>query len=168
MATLRPGKSYAEAAVAPSPGEKTAVGDSDTSPAVPMHVIWKLVGFTAAMITTPVGTYFVSVSFGCASSSPFFTFVFCLLYLCLLSTLPFTASVSHSSGCAYTRLMSTLYTQTAICMRANNQPASTTVAAILAAVMANIILFLYVYVAWQEDKEEREAEAAKRKGRKAQ
>jgi hypothetical protein len=53
-------------------------------------------------------------------------------------------------------------------MRANNQPASTTVAAILAAVMANIILFLYVYVAWQEDKEEREAEAAKRKGRKAQ
>ncbi|CEL07362.1 Putative Vacuolar ATPase assembly integral membrane protein VMA21 [Aspergillus calidoustus] len=110
MATRRPGKSYAEAAVAPSPGEKIAEGDSDTSPAVPMHVIWKLVGFTAAMITTPVGTYFVSVSFA----------------------------------------------------------SSTTVAAILAAVMANIILFLYVYVAWQEDKEEREAEAARRKGRKAQ
>jgi hypothetical protein len=34
--------------------------------------------------------------------------------------------------------------------------------------MANIILFLYIYVAWQEDKEEREADAARRKGAKAQ
>jgi hypothetical protein len=46
--------------------------------------------------------------------------------------------------------------------------ASTTVAGIIAAVMANIILFLYIYVAWQEDKEEREADAARRKGVKAQ
>ncbi|KAL2865798.1 uncharacterized protein BJX67DRAFT_382485 [Aspergillus lucknowensis] len=111
MATRRTGKSYADAVVSPSPSEKPSeVVDSDTSPAVPMHVIWKLVGFTVAMITTPVGMYYVSLSVG----------------------------------------------------------TSTTVAAIVAAVMANVILFLYVYVAWQEDKEEREAEFAKRKGRKAQ
>lgn len=34
--------------------------------------------------------------------------------------------------------------------------------------MANVILFLYIYVAWQEDKEEREAEAAKKEGKKAE
>ncbi|KAI9376316.1 VMA21-like domain-containing protein [Aspergillus egyptiacus] len=107
MATRRTGKSYADAA-ASSPGEKSPEYDSDTSPAVPAHVIWKLVGFTVAMITTPVGMYYVSRTFG----------------------------------------------------------ASNTVAGIVAAVMANVILFLYVYVAWQEDKEEREAEAAKRKGKK--
>jgi hypothetical protein len=33
--------------------------------------------------------------------------------------------------------------------------------------MANVILFLYIYVAWQEDQEEREALAAK-KAKKAQ
>ncbi|KAL4810179.1 VMA21-like domain-containing protein [Aspergillus unguis] len=110
MASRRPGKSYADAAAPGStPGEKPAEFDSDTSPAVPMHVIYKLIGFTLAMITTPVGMYFVSVSFG----------------------------------------------------------ASTTVAGIIAAVMANVILFLYIYVAWQEDKEERE-EAKKKKGGKAQ
>ncbi|KAL3482471.1 hypothetical protein BJX99DRAFT_217110 [Aspergillus californicus] len=106
MATRRSGKSYAEVAASGKPSEYA----SDTSPAVPAHVIWKLAGFTAAMITTPVGSYFVSMTFG----------------------------------------------------------ASATVAAIIAAVMANVILFLYVYVAWQEDKEEMAAEAAKRKGKKAE
>ncbi|OJJ60783.1 hypothetical protein ASPSYDRAFT_87359 [Aspergillus sydowii CBS 593.65] len=111
MVIRRPGKSYADAAAPGStPGEQPSEFDSDTSPAVPMHVIWKLVGFTIAMITTPVGMYFVSVNFG----------------------------------------------------------ASTTVSGIIAAVMANVILFLYIYVAWQEDKEEREAEAAKKKGKKAE
>lgn len=28
------------------------------------HVIYKLLGFTVAMITTPVGMYFVTVDFG--------------------------------------------------------------------------------------------------------
>ncbi|KAL5337281.1 hypothetical protein BJX70DRAFT_399751 [Aspergillus crustosus] len=108
MAARRPGKSYAD--VAASPSEKHTEVDSDISPAVPSHVIWKLIGFTAAMITTPVGMYYVSVTFG----------------------------------------------------------ATPTVGGIVAAVMANVILFLYIYVAWQEDKEEREAEIAKRKGGKAQ
>ncbi|KAL4783529.1 hypothetical protein BJX76DRAFT_251453 [Aspergillus varians] len=110
MAARRPGKTYADAVAPSAPGEKPSEFDSDTSPAVPMHVIWKLVGFTVAMITTPVGMYFVSVSLG----------------------------------------------------------TSATVAGIIAAVMANVILFLYIYVAWQEDKEEREAEATKKKGGKAQ
>ncbi|KAL4870818.1 vacuolar ATPase assembly integral membrane protein vma21 [Aspergillus spectabilis] len=110
MASRRSGKSYADAVAPSSPGEKYTGADSDTSPAVPMHVIYKLVGFTGAMITAPVGMYFVSVKLG----------------------------------------------------------ASSTVGGIVAAVVANVILFLYIYVAWQEDKEEREAEVAKRKGGKAQ
>ncbi|KAL2835101.1 hypothetical protein BDW59DRAFT_3422 [Aspergillus cavernicola] len=110
MSLRRSGKSYADAAISSPSDEKPSDYESDTSPAVPMHVIWKLVGFTVAMITTPVGMYFVSVSLG----------------------------------------------------------SSTTVAAIIAAVMANVILFGYVFVAWQEDKEEREAEAAKRKGKRAE
>lgn len=50
------------------------------------HVIWKLVGFTIAMITTPVGMYFVSVNFGGE-----FTFAFHLLlfsYLLITYALP--------------------------------------------------------------------------------
>ena len=46
--------------------------------------------------------------------------------------------------------------------------ASATVGGILAAVMANVILFLYIYVAWQEDKEEQAMEAARKKGKKAE
>ncbi|KAL4879570.1 vacuolar ATPase assembly integral membrane protein vma21 [Aspergillus karnatakaensis] len=110
MASRRTGKSYADAAAPSALSEKHTEAVSDTSPAVPAHVIYKLIGFTVAMITTPVGMYFVSVTFG----------------------------------------------------------ASSTVAGIVAAVVANVILFLYIYVAWQEDKEEREAEIAKRKGWKAQ
>ncbi|KAL4980567.1 vacuolar ATPase assembly integral membrane protein vma21 [Aspergillus desertorum] len=111
MATRRAGKFYADAAApGPTSSEKPSELSSDTSPAVPMHVIYKLIGFTVAMITTPVGMYFVSALFG----------------------------------------------------------ASTTVAGIIAAVMANVILFLYIYVAWQEDNEERKADAARRKEAKVQ
>ncbi|KAL7942393.1 hypothetical protein V8C42DRAFT_332248 [Trichoderma barbatum] len=34
---------------------------SDTSPAVPSHVIYKLLGFSAAMIIIPIGSYFLTV-----------------------------------------------------------------------------------------------------------
>ncbi|PHH88245.1 hypothetical protein CDD83_7794 [Cordyceps sp. RAO-2017] len=34
---------------------------SDISPAVPRHVIYKLLGFTAAMIVLPIGSYFLAV-----------------------------------------------------------------------------------------------------------
>ncbi|KAI8940154.1 vacuolar ATPase assembly integral membrane protein vma21 [Plenodomus lindquistii] len=36
---------------------------SDTAPAVPMSVIWKLMSFTFAMITLPIGTYFFTAAF---------------------------------------------------------------------------------------------------------
>ncbi|KDN67041.1 putative VMA21-like domain-containing protein [Colletotrichum sublineola] len=46
--------------VGPSP----AAGDkSNISPAVPMEVIMKLLGFTFAMIVLPIGTYFATVDF---------------------------------------------------------------------------------------------------------
>ncbi|KAI2613964.1 uncharacterized protein GGS25DRAFT_469844 [Hypoxylon fragiforme] len=35
---------------------------SNTTPAVPMHVIFKLLAFTFAMVIVPIGSYFVSVN----------------------------------------------------------------------------------------------------------
>jgi len=36
---------------------------SNTTPAVPMSVIWKLMSFTFAMITLPIGTYFFTAAY---------------------------------------------------------------------------------------------------------
>ncbi|MCJ1226100.1 vacuolar ATPase assembly integral membrane protein vma21 [Toensbergia leucococca] len=44
-------------ALSPSSSEK-----SDIAPAVPAAVIYKLLGFTAAMIGGPIGTYFLTVN----------------------------------------------------------------------------------------------------------
>lgn len=45
-------------------GSSPAAGDkSNITPAVPMDVILKLLGFTFAMIVLPIGTYFVTVDF---------------------------------------------------------------------------------------------------------
>ncbi|KAJ2979463.1 hypothetical protein NQ176_g3237 [Zarea fungicola] len=43
--------------------EKDEIQDekSNTSPAVPRHVIVKLLGFTFAMIVIPIGSYFLTV-----------------------------------------------------------------------------------------------------------
>ncbi|KAF7594470.1 vacuolar ATPase assembly integral membrane protein vma21 [Aspergillus hancockii] len=100
------GKSYAEAVAAPAP-EKSS--DSDVTPAVPTNIILKLLGFSVAMISMPIGMYFIAVGFG----------------------------------------------------------ATPTIAGITAAVTANIVLFAYVYVAWQDDRLEREAET-KENSKKAQ
>ncbi|KAH7076938.1 vacuolar ATPase assembly integral membrane protein VMA21 [Paraphoma chrysanthemicola] len=52
-------------------GEKTFLendprgppGPSNISPAVPASVIWKLMSFTLAMVTLPIGTYFFTVKY---------------------------------------------------------------------------------------------------------
>jgi len=41
---------------------KDSSSPSSIAPAVPAAVIWKLLGFTFAMITLPIGTYFVTVN----------------------------------------------------------------------------------------------------------
>ncbi|TVY33489.1 Vacuolar ATPase assembly integral membrane protein [Lachnellula occidentalis] len=41
----------------PKDGEK-----SDIGPAVPAHVIYKLLGFTAAMVMGPIGSYFITLN----------------------------------------------------------------------------------------------------------
>lgn len=54
---------------APNTSEKTLSpaqggpppGPSDTSPAVPSDVIYKLLGFSVAMIVLPIGSYFATV-----------------------------------------------------------------------------------------------------------
>ncbi|KAJ9615430.1 vacuolar ATPase assembly integral membrane protein vma21 [Cladophialophora chaetospira] len=60
MATRRnvPEKTISEAQGGPS----TSAQISDTTPAVPAAVIYKLLGFTAAMICIPIGSYFLSVN----------------------------------------------------------------------------------------------------------
>ncbi|KAL1958900.1 hypothetical protein VTO42DRAFT_3453 [Malbranchea cinnamomea] len=57
MATRRTVKD----ALAPEPHEIT-VENSDTTPAVPLDVIYKLLAFTIAMICAPLATYFGTVN----------------------------------------------------------------------------------------------------------
>ncbi|CCF37338.1 vacuolar ATPase assembly integral membrane protein VMA21 [Colletotrichum higginsianum] len=53
-------------------GSSPAAGDkSNITPAVPMDVILKLLGFTFAMIVLPIGTYFVTVDFLFKGNSTF-------------------------------------------------------------------------------------------------
>ncbi|KAK4939323.1 vacuolar ATPase assembly integral membrane protein vma21 [Elasticomyces elasticus] len=60
MATRRniPEKTISEA----QGGSSSSTQVSDTSPAVPGHVIYKLLGFTFAMIVIPIGSYFMTVN----------------------------------------------------------------------------------------------------------
>ncbi|CAI7630816.1 hypothetical protein N7527_004439 [Penicillium freii] len=107
MSARRPhNQSYADVAAKPVPQ-----GTSDVAPAVPADVIYKLLGFTAAMIAGPIGMYFLTVN-------------------------------TVFSG-------------------------SSTLAGITAAVTANVVLFAYIYVAWTEDQEDRQA-ASKSDSKKAQ
>ncbi|RVX74367.1 hypothetical protein B0A52_01492 [Exophiala mesophila] len=43
-------------------GPSTADQVSDTSPAVPAYVIYKLLFFTAAMVCVPIGSYFLTLN----------------------------------------------------------------------------------------------------------
>ncbi|CAG8021779.1 unnamed protein product [Penicillium olsonii] len=100
MSARRPhNQSYADVAAKPAPK-----GNSDVTPAVPADVIYKLLGFTAAMVAGPIGMYFLTVN-------------------------------TIFSG-------------------------SSTLAGITAAVTANVVLFAYIYVAWMEDQEDRQAPKA--------
>ncbi|EKV16552.1 Vacuolar ATPase assembly integral membrane protein VMA21 [Penicillium digitatum PHI26] len=57
MSARRPhNQSHADVATKP------AKGTSDVAPAVPADVIYKLLGFTAAMIAGPIGMYFLTVN----------------------------------------------------------------------------------------------------------
>ncbi|OCT48816.1 Vacuolar ATPase assembly integral membrane protein vma-21 [Cladophialophora carrionii] len=60
MATRRnvPEKTISEA----QGGPPTSSQLSDTAPAVPASVVYKLLGFTVAMIIVPIGSYFLSLN----------------------------------------------------------------------------------------------------------
>ncbi|KAJ6112086.1 Vacuolar ATPase assembly integral membrane protein vma21 [Penicillium sp. IBT 18751x] len=106
MSARRPhGQTYADVAAKPT------TSDSDVTPAVPSDVVFKLLGFTAAMAFLPIGMYFLTVK-----------------------TI-FAGNATYSG--------------------------------ITAAIMANVVLFAYIYVAWKEDQGDRE-EAEKSKSKKAQ
>ncbi|KIW56272.1 hypothetical protein PV05_04942 [Exophiala xenobiotica] len=51
-------KAISEAQGGPSAADQV----SDTTPAVPAHVIYKLLGFTAAMVCVPIGSYFLTLN----------------------------------------------------------------------------------------------------------
>ncbi|KAK4565476.1 vacuolar ATPase assembly integral membrane protein vma21 [Recurvomyces mirabilis] len=94
--------------------EKTALDQDDTvnitsdvTPAVAPATIAKLLGFTLAMITLPLGSYFASVN------------------------LLFSGNATYAGA--------------------------------LAAIMANVVLIGYIIVAFQDDKTEREMDAANEK-----
>ncbi|OJJ48588.1 hypothetical protein ASPZODRAFT_62193 [Penicilliopsis zonata CBS 506.65] len=58
MTTRRPqGQTYAVKLAAPAPAQ----AESDVTPAVPASVIYKLLGFTAAMVFAPIGMYFLTI-----------------------------------------------------------------------------------------------------------
>ncbi|KAF7717521.1 Uncharacterized protein PECH_002243 [Penicillium ucsense] len=107
MSARRPhGQSYADVTAQPA-----QAADSDTTPAVPADVIYKLLAFTAAMAIGPIGVYFLTVN-------------------------------SVFGG-------------------------NSTYAGITAAVVANLVLFGYIYVAWLEDQGDRQV-AEQAKSKKAQ
>ncbi|KFY71527.1 hypothetical protein V499_08280 [Pseudogymnoascus sp. VKM F-103] len=63
----------------PATGEKTLAEDfkqplgqpSITAPAVPMHVIVKLLAFTFAMVVVPIGSYFLTLDLVFSGNSTF-------------------------------------------------------------------------------------------------
>jgi len=57
MATRR----VRSASLAEKDSASQSEGPSDIRPAVPSHVIYKLLGFTFAMVVLPIGSYFVTV-----------------------------------------------------------------------------------------------------------
>jgi len=48
--------------IAPEKDVPSVSQRSDIAPAVPAHVIYKLLGFTAAMIVCPLGSYFLTLN----------------------------------------------------------------------------------------------------------
>ncbi|CCD42348.1 similar to vacuolar ATPase assembly integral membrane protein VMA21 [Botrytis cinerea T4] len=46
-------------------------GKSNIAPAVPAHVIFKLLGFTLAMIVVPIGSYFLTLNYVYRGNSTF-------------------------------------------------------------------------------------------------
>ncbi|KAJ5115990.1 Vacuolar ATPase assembly integral membrane protein vma21 [Penicillium angulare] len=58
MSARRPHQSYADAAAKPAQDPT----DSDVTPVVPADVIYKLLGFTVAMLFAPIGMYFLTVN----------------------------------------------------------------------------------------------------------
>ncbi|RMY64737.1 hypothetical protein D0863_09609 [Hortaea werneckii] len=106
---------------------------SNISPAVPGSVIAKLLGFTFAMVTLPLGSYFASVN-----------------------------TIFGGNGVQSPSSISMLYpaaTLTHIARFTGNS----TYAGALAALMANVVLIGYVIVAFQDDQSEREADEAEKK-----
>ncbi|KAF2270534.1 vacuolar ATPase assembly integral membrane protein VMA21 [Lojkania enalia] len=53
------------------PDGKPPSGPSNITPAVPSSVIWKLLSFTFAMVTLPIGTYFFTLNWVFNGNSTF-------------------------------------------------------------------------------------------------
>lgn len=62
MATYRSNATTSEKPILSPAQGGTAPTSSDTSPAVPSDVIYKLLGFTFAMMFFPIGSYFFTLN----------------------------------------------------------------------------------------------------------
>ena len=118
-------------------------GPSDTSPAVPADVIYKLLGFTLAMVVLPIGGYFLTVK-------TVFRGEFLHLDPLLDGVIICIVLVPAQHNADIDTLGSAVY------------------AGAFAALMANVVLIGYVLVAMKEDQSDQLAAEKAKKGKKAQ
>ncbi|KAH9879112.1 hypothetical protein J1614_002547 [Plenodomus biglobosus] len=126
---------------------------SATAPAVPMSVIWKLMSFTFAMITLPIGTYFFTAAY---------VFKGTLSFLLILTLTHPSAQINGGGGAVAGEEQ---YTRIQVLMMSGACTGNATYAGGLAALMANVVLMAYVVMAFKDDQEElrRDAEDARKK-----
>ena len=118
-------------------------------------IIYKLLAFTFAMITFPIGSYFLSVNmiFGGLSVPS--------IHLCNPPNKP--NLYKHQTSSTPTSLFhSSTHTHNTYTHLPNliTHPGNSTYAGATAAIVANIVLLSYVVVAFNDDKSEREADLA--------
>ncbi|KAF4552558.1 VMA21-like domain-containing protein [Elsinoe fawcettii] len=130
---------------------------SDIKPAVPASVIVKLLGFTFAMITCPIGAYFLTRDF-LFSESP-------IPASCLPLAVPVPSPrlFTPNGQLPYTPCPPVPTAEGLYVVQKLTPKGNSTYAGATAAVIANVVLIAYIVVAFNDDQTERLEEAEKEK-----
>ena len=115
------------------------------------NIIFKLLAFTFAMVTFPIGSYFLSVNmiFGGTLS---------LLLGSIITTRHTTKRPTSFTQCYFSCSPSRPHIEAPQYLTI--KPGNSTYAGATAAIVANVVLLSYVVVAFNDDKSEREADLA--------